>query len=457
MDKSKAATLLFIGGFLIYLGLFGTSGFGMKMLALTTGFTDNFDDNNIDASKWNIITTAGGSVTETNRHAKFVGDGAGAWHGGEYASVNQYTVTDATLSVDVVYTGPTYGAATLMLYNERPAIPITSGSNWWEFAFENENGHPKIAVVKSPSDWKVNWNAVVSPTGTLKITVKSNVISFFYGPIGSAGNLIWSGAYALPSLDCYVTIGGYDQVGEAGQNGVELDNFALTLGGVNPTYSDVTISIPSGHGTTTPSAGTYSNTFVQGGSFTITALPESNYGFDYLIRAPDATHLTSLTISNLAATESISVYFKYTGGSSTTGILNILASKDSAWVVATNVMVTGAKTYGPYSTTGSAAPYAVSVDIGIYTVSGIYNGVTKTATASVTASGGTATLDFGGGQPFPDILKVILDTINSTAVRTLLTMIGVAVTGIGGIGLLTGRRSTPQTPQPREPRDYYSH
>jgi hypothetical protein len=215
------------------------------------------------------------------------------------------------------------------------------------------------------------------------------------------------------------------------------------------TYSDVTILV-SGQGTTVPAAGHYTTTYRVGDSLTITATPASGWAFDYMTR--NGVIAPSMTLTSLAATENIVVYFKT--GSATTGTLRVFASYNGAYVVA-SIIATGPQTVFGSTTTSSTNPLAFIVTAGTYTVSGSYSsGSVAPQTVTVPAGGSVdVNLDFGGSPPpngtLDQILAKIKEIFRTPSVKQLLLVIGMGMAGIGGLMFILPEKHATAPPPPR--------
>jgi hypothetical protein len=442
MDKSKAVAILFVGCFLLYLGVFGTSGFGMlRTLTLTSGFTDRFDT--LDTSRWNPLNERGGTVSVTGGllvfSAPYTTTSNPPYAGGELATKDSYQLSEADISIDVVAENPVCEAS-LFLFNEPWTTGLSGGTSaghgyMYSLLYYPQSQGAKVGVRRQSETtrtWLTSPPVGATATGTLKISIHSGQISFYFNSVK-----VYSETWAIPSTACYIVLAGFDPVGNGST--VQLDNFSMTLSG-GSTYSAVTISV-QGQGTTSPTAGQYMTSYLVGDSLTMTATPASGWAFDYMTR--NGITASSMTLTSLLAIEQIVVYFKT--GSPTTGALKVFASYNGAYVAAF-VTVSGPQSVTGTTTTDGNNPLTFTLTAGTYIVSGTYSSgsaspVTVTATAGGTVS---ATLNFGGTPITPpnNILQTIIDTINSAAVRTLFTMVGVVATGIGVIGLFTGRKKS---------------
>jgi len=422
LDKSKAVAILFVGCFLLYLGIFGTSGFaglklqlsgtlidswatqndGLGLMVLHPSSTSGVASRSAGAQSFTMLSTAI-KITSCEFYMLKIGGPTGIGHAVLYACSGSYGAGSTPIGAALA-TSDGFDVSTLT--TSLQWIPVTfSGTNQY---LMQANTHYSIAF-ENPTSGRID----TSNFPTLGLYLAQ-------GAPGHSGNLAlyeasaWNGGYSSYDM-CFTVYGG---------------------GGTTPTYSDVTISV-SGQGSTVPAAGHYTTTYLVGGSLTITATPASGWAFDYMTRNGVAT--SSMTLTSLGAYESIVVYFK--AGSPTTGTLRVFASYNGAYVVA-SVTAAGPQTVSGLTTTDSNNPLSFTVSAGTYTVSGTYSsGSASPVTVTVTAGGRSdASLNFGGSPPTPDFLTMIINLINSIAARSLFTMAGVACTGIGVIGLFTGRR-----------------
>jgi hypothetical protein len=217
-----------------------------------------------------------------------------------------------------------------------------------------------------------------------------------------------------------------------------IDNGLKPPGQPQPTYSDVTISI-TGQGTTSPAAGHYPNTYLVGGSLTITPIPASGWAFDYMTR--NGVTASSMMLTSLGASEYIVVYFKT--GSATTGTLRVFASYNGAYVVA-SITAVGPQTVSGSTTTNPANPLAFTVSAGTYIVSGTYTSGSATPVTVTVPVGGSvdANLNFGGEPPW-DPFKIVRELFQNPTVKSLMLISGLAMTGLGAIALFMSRRRRP--------------
>ena len=425
---------------LIYLSIYGLEGFG---LALNPGFTDNFDDG-VTSSDWKIVRlNAQGlypTVSETGGRLTIALPTSSVLVVGSYYTSAPRTWTDGS-SVQVttiIGSGtPSFNLGLTATGASGDYLVGPSGSQQYSVAT-----NPSVLEIyrqTSPSTVvKIYGTSAVAMPLAVKITFSSGQIAFSLN-----NNQVYSEAYALSTRDLYVRLDSHIVSGSVAVGC--YDNY-IESGGGGPSYSDVTISV-SGQGTTAPAAGHYATTYLVGGSLTITASPASGWAFDYMTR--NGATAPSMTLTSLGATEQVVVYFKQ--GPSTTGTLRVFASYNGAYVAA-SITASGPQTVSGSTTTSSTNPLAFTVTAGTYTVSGTYaSGSASPVTVTVPAGGSAdASLNFGGSLPTPDFLAAIITAIknffNQFAVKSILMVVGVALTIGGSIMFLLkgkGERSRP--------------
>jgi len=440
--RPKYVPYIAIGIVLIYLSIYGLEGFG---LALNPGFTDNFDDG-VTSSDWKIVRlNAQGlypTVSETGGRLTIALPTSSVLVVGSYYTSAPRTWTDGS-SVQVttiIGSGtPSFNLGLTATGASGDYLVGPSGSQQYSVA-ATSTSTVEIYRQTSPSTVvKIYETSAVAMPLAVKITFSSGQIAFSLN-----NNQVYSEAYALSTRDLYVRLDSHIVSGSAASGC--YDNY-VESGGGGPSYSDVTISV-SGQGTTAPAAGHYATTYLVGGSLTITATPASGWAFDYMTR--NGATAPSMTLNSLAATEQVVVYFKT--GPPTTGTLRVFASYNGAYVVASITASNGPQTVYGSTTTSSTNPLAFTVTAGTYAVSGTYaSGSASPVQVTVPAGGSVdAPLNFGGSLPTPDFLAAIITAIknflNQFAVKSILMVVGVALTIGGSIMFLLkgkGERSRP--------------
>jgi len=436
-----------IGIVLVYLSFYGVEGFGLTL----TGdlYKEDFDT----FTGWSPFIADGGQAPIINppgQLQEIAGTAAGdtrsaaedshkvASAGDAVRGETQYTV-EFRMKADVWGSGTNGPGYTAFMFFDDTYVWVASifqssirtlDSKIFTFSPTDNGWHIYTFVVSIT-------NAATS-TGTVEIWLDQT-------KIGSCGLSVFTGggaAYAKISIDSHDGItmhADYVYVDE----GLKPPSGSIPP---PPTYSDVTISV-SGQGTTAPAAGHYATTYLVGGSLTITATPASGWAFDYMTR--NGATAPSMTLNSLAATEQVVVYFKT--GPPTTGTLRVFASYNGAYVVA-SITASGPQTVYGSTTTSSTNPLAFTVTAGTYAVSGTYaSGSASPVQVTVPAGGSVdAPLNFGGSLPTPDFLAAIITAIknflNQFAVKSILMVVGVALTIGGSIMFLLkgkGERSRP--------------
>ena len=431
----------------MYLSIYGLEGFG---LAINPGFSDNFDDG-VTSSNWKIIRlNANGlypTVSETGGRLTIALPASSMLVVGDYYTSVARTWTDGSSVQVTMIIGSgaplfNFGLTATGQSGDYTSPPAESQQ------YSVATGSNSLGIYRQTSPTTVlslyqTAGAVTMPL-TVKVTFSSGQIAFSLN-----NNQVYSEAYALSTRDLYVRLESH--IDSGGPAVGCYDDYIESSTAPPPTYSDVTISV-SGQGTTVPAVGHYATTYRVGDSLTITATPASGWAFDYMTR--NGVTAPSMTLTSLAATENIVVYFKT--GPATTGTLRVFASYNGAYVVA-SITATGPQTVFGSTTTSSTNPLAFTVTAGTYTVSGSYSsGSAAPQTVTVPAGGSVdANLNFGGSPPTPDFLAAIITAIknffNQFAVKSILMVAGVALTIGGSIMFLLkgkGERSRPPSQYP---------
>jgi len=446
--RPKYVPYIAIGIVLIYLSIYGLEGFG---LALNPGFTDNFDDG-VTSSDWKIVRlNAQGlypTVSETGGRLTIALPTSSVLVVGSYYTSAPRTWTDGS-SVQVttiIGSGtPSFNLGLTATGASGDYLVGPSGSQQYSVA-ATSTSTVEIYRQTSPSTVvKIYETSAVAMPLAVKITFSSGQIAFSLN-----NNQVYSEAYALSTRDLYVRLDSHIVSGSVAVGC--YDNY-IESSGIN-TYSHVTISV-QGQGTTTnPSPGDYQTTYLVGGSLTITATPASGWAFDYMTR--NGATAPSMTLNSLAATEQVVVYFKT--GPPTTGTLRVFASYNGAYVAA-SITASGPQPVSGSTTTSSTTPLSFTVSAGTYTVSGTYAyGSAAPVTVTVPAGGSVdANLNFGGPSPTPDFLAAIITAIknffNQFAAKSILMVVGVALTIGGSIMFLLKGKGERSRPPPQYP--YY--
>lgn len=293
MNKAVAAfTLLFIGAFLIYLGVFGTTGFGLRF-ALTSGFTDNFDDNVVNVGLWDLVrpTMTNGQpfsplaiITETGGHARIgtTGISAQAYNGGFFITKNDFVCSDMEVSLDIIETSPTC-APVIVLQNEPYSASgptLNDPVHRYQIALLWDSGVQGSLYIQYWDGTGLNPQVLLmvqnlGDVGQLKITIHTGTIRFY-----TDGTIRFTETFRLPSSNCYIWFG--SRCPSTVSETVDFDNFALTLGGTSttgtlnvvayyngqPVVASVTVNPGGLSGTTTTSGNPLSFT-LNPGTYTV--------------------------------------------------------------------------------------------------------------------------------------------------------------------------------------------
>jgi len=426
--RPKFLVGVIVGLLLVYLSLFGISGFGLAL----TGTPENFTTyTEVDPGGYVTVTASRLTVTNMPRTATaYVYKDFGVDYFGDFEMQIESLITsqDANAALYILSLANQAGPSNAMSNN----LGLSTGQNnilwgvWptfdkWQpsqlvgttyYFHLQRTGAIAICQVYSDSSY-----SILLHTLTATVSTKFRYVI----PCQSAG-----------STESDV-ISGWTQ------------NLRIAGSTPPPTYSDVTISV-SGQGTTIPAAGHYTTTYYVGGSLTITATPASGWAFDYMTRNGVTT--SSMTLNSLGATEQVVVYFKT--GPATTGTLQVFASYNGAYVVA-SITASGPQTV--YGSTTVSAGITWTVTAGTYTVSGTYASGSATPVSVTVPAGGAAppvTLNFGGSPPPQDFLAMIKAFFDLLAVKSILLVSGLVSTiGCGIMFVLKGKgeRRRPAPPQ----------
>jgi hypothetical protein len=130
------------------------------------------------------------------------------------------------------------------------------------------------------------------------------------------------------------------------------------------------------------------------------------------------------------------------GTTPTTGTLRVFASYQGSYV-ATSITVSGPQSTSGITTTDPYNPLKFEVALGTYTVSGNYNSVpiSQTATVVVTQTVDVV-LNFGGTPVSPptDFIGMIKNFFNNLSVRALMLIAGLLTTAICGIMFIARKK-----------------
>jgi len=500
--RPKFLVGVIVGLLLVYLSIFGLSGFGLAL----TGTPENFTTyTEVDPGGYVTVTASRLTVTNMPRTATaYVYKDFGVDYFGDFEMQIESLITsqDANAALYILSLANQAGPSNAMSNN----LGLSTGQNnilwgvWptfdkWQpsqlvgttyYFHLQRTGAIAICQVYSDSSYSILLHTLTATVSTKFRYVipcqsagstESDVIS------GWTQNLRIAGSTPPPTYsDVTISVSGQGTtIPAAGhytttylvndsltvvaspasgwvfdyvtRNGVTVPSLTLTSLGASeqiivyfktaPIYSDVTVST-TGQGTTTPVAGHYATTYYVGDSLTIVATPASGWVFDYMTR--NGVTVASMTLNALSASEQVVVYFKT--GPATTGTLRIFASYNGAYVVAP-VTASGSQTVYGATTTDPANPLSFTVTAGTYTVSGTYSSGSASPISVTVPAGGSAdaSLNFGGTPPPNDFLEMIMKFLNALpgmlsslfnllAFRSLLLVIGLALSGGCGIGFM---------------------
>jgi len=175
MNRSTGAALLFVGCILIYLSVFGITGFGFRF-ALGSSFTDTF--NTIDTTRWTIFKDPiysgqlyADGVLHFDWSSKPTGQGTEGWESVTFFSIAMYDFSQSgSLTVDIV--SMTGGTGKIRVFD----LGLSDGG--WESSTARricvrKNGRANYYCIsdssKSPAEF--NTQAFVKYPGSLKIEV----------------------------------------------------------------------------------------------------------------------------------------------------------------------------------------------------------------------------------------------------------------------------------------------
>jgi hypothetical protein len=178
---------------------------GLEYFGLDFTWQDNFDDNNRDQTKWDVLLNDAGVQEETQRLKLTV------WEGHDLETyVQSGYVTKSTINFQYNYTVSidlaefdTLGELTLQICNTKTTNSDPDAQSNWYRILHRRYGYQDVLVqkkVNGAKSWVYN-ETYTNPTGTLKITVYGGHIYFY-----NDNELVYSESYSLPSYSCYVYI-----------------------------------------------------------------------------------------------------------------------------------------------------------------------------------------------------------------------------------------------------------
>jgi hypothetical protein len=333
MEKSRAAVLVFIGAFLLYLGIFGTSGFSGLPYSLTPRITDTFPTNTV-SPWWTVLSdTYGGSISQG---PGLTITGNGETQGGAYTTAAQYdlTTSDIKASVD---TGA-YGEIGLLISNTKITAMPKPSTGWTGFLLVSLNGGASATLMVENCTATDNYYYYPpirlgehSTSGTLELSISNGQINFLI-----SGSSAYSEPWQLGNYMCYVTIYALDA--SSSKMTAKCSSFELDTAGTSPSsqYSDVTVSIV-GSGTANITVGDHPSTFHVGENLYISATAADGWSYSGMKRNGAAwTSANPGGFLNLGQTESIEIDFTQgqqgqnqtqTGGPSLQNVMDFINSE----------------------------------------------------------------------------------------------------------------------------------
>jgi hypothetical protein len=268
LKKKLSVALIIVGLILVSLGLFGTQGF---TFAVVNPWSDNFNDNSLDTTRWTAWGSAG-TVKEESQRLRFLFSGSGACG---VITIDSMNLANNYVSITVV-TFPT----------ETFALRISTGNSgsfdFYDYVkvITGSTIPNRLLVRRTLSDGVdkiVKDSTFTTATGAMKIAIGSQ--ADFY----DNGNLIFSEPYALSTKNVYIWIYGYSASSTSWT--LEVDDFLTTgsgtpLGSLNVKgyYDGVTVAMTNVYylapdGSTSPlvsvSAAGYTWTDLAVGSYTV--------------------------------------------------------------------------------------------------------------------------------------------------------------------------------------------
>lgn len=171
---------------------------------------DNFNDNSIDLTKWEVSEGTGGTVTEQNQRLEINQTQAG---GSLLISKNTHDLTKATIQVDVVV-HESKEAGMFIFVDANNSYYICKSKVINKVVISRTVGG--VFSIRHEGAW-------VSSTGTLKIVLTNNTIKFFENNLDTP---IYEEEYALYNKIAIFRLFNYAVVGNLGL--VAFDNFSAT-------------------------------------------------------------------------------------------------------------------------------------------------------------------------------------------------------------------------------------
>lgn len=220
MQRKSALIGIFIGAFLIYLALFGLPTF---TLALTSDFTDNFEDG-IRDSRWSIPTSAYGvTAPQEVGGILFCAASTDVYSISGYITTSTYDLRNAEVKVEW---SATESSTMVLLLSQTPQISdptaqmfsyrIQYYNSWW-YVLRVEQG--VVTTIAS---------SAAIPYGTWRIVAENDqTITFHDNLAGQLASDIVPSGRSLGSM--YVSI--WVATSTAGLGSGDFDNFALSISG----------------------------------------------------------------------------------------------------------------------------------------------------------------------------------------------------------------------------------
>lgn len=227
---------MLVGILLIGIGWYGIPSFELPNLPgfqMANQWSDNFNDDLIDASKWDIVELNGATVTERNGYLEVTTIG-------EYDSMAglrtrmAYDLTACEIAVDVF---SRYSAVVGLAISPTSGVPTRQPQEEFYIAEKNlKNQFCAIRRWKGGVDTVLYSDTWTSGSGSLKIVIQGGSITFY-----EEENARCTETFMLASYNCYVTI--YAR-GTPNNYGIDyLDNFELSSAQPEPPPSTGTLNV----------------------------------------------------------------------------------------------------------------------------------------------------------------------------------------------------------------------
>jgi hypothetical protein len=423
--KPKWIIGIVIGILLAYIGAFGTAGFGFQ-----TGTTLPYHEEFNDLNQWN--TSVGGTLSgyalesgtlKTWADTKTAGGLAGVYQtGGIAPALGVATVWTARIRMKVDVWGGSSSQGNLQgheywrfvtasgtklvdIYLMQTMISYPGDLGTWMQHATDTNYHLYTIVYQAGAyDFYIDNLKLVSAQAA-SVTTNNEVRLYTKFANQAHYDYLYLDNEAIPPINPPV-----DQYGS-----LVVQAFSDST----PIQINVIATGPETRtGITTTSGSPLTFTNVKVGTYYVTGTYNS---------------VTKSVSATVVANQQASAVLTWTSNPQpTTGALIIQAYSDNN-PIAVPVTVTGPESHSGTTTT-SGNPLTFTVTFGTYTVTGSYNGVQKTATATVSSTGsGVATLSWTSVVPPTDFLQMIRNFINNGTTRTVLLWGGIACSGLSAI------------------------